>query len=231
MRLPVNAGPSAARNAGARWAETDLIAFLDDDDTYLDGALDRLRAAFERAADDPCAFVFARRRHVDLGGNVVGEDTFQPVDAVGDRAGKHHSLQLVRCASSCAWVFDRAAFLELGGFDEELFVSEDRDLLFRLLQSKMRVVGLDTVCVVYLQGTDALSSVDDPRRKLESDARVLDKHLDWLRGRRELAAIHLNRLASRQRHLGDMDAARKTLKLLCAIDPTNLRAWRRRLTW
>lgn len=230
LSLPEHSGVGAARNAGAAWASTDLVAFLDDDDVYVDGALDTLRALF---GDDgtECALAYGRRRHVDEHGHFIEEDDFGPVDAVGRTASAQERVLIAHSASSCGWVFQRQVFLALDGFDPALYVSEDRDLIYRLMQTESRIVGLPDICIEYLRNASALSSNDNPVPKLASDARLLNKHAEWFRQYPDVAALHLNRVASRQRKLGDRDAALETLKLLCSIQPTNIRAWRRRLTW
>lgn len=233
VRLDAAGGVSAARNAGARHSASELIAFLDDDDCYRTGALEHLRRPFE-AANSDCAFTFGRRRHVDRHGRSLGEDDFKPMNVVAKCAAGRHLLSLAKLTSSCGWMFRREAFLELGGFDPELRVSEDRDLIYRLLKTEARIVGLDRLCIDYLRPSGVpggLSSVDAAAGKLTSEARVVDKHIDWFRQHPTVAAIHLNRTASRQLELGDIAAARSTIKLLLRICPTNLRAWRRRLTW
>jgi len=49
-------GPARARGEGLRRAETELVAFLDDDDLLLPGALERLAAALVEAPTAPFAF-------------------------------------------------------------------------------------------------------------------------------------------------------------------------------
>lgn len=233
IRLDHRSGVSAARNAGAEHSQTALVAFLDDDDRYMEGALEQLRRPFD-AADSDCGFAFGRRRHVDAHGRRVGEDQFEAMDVVANQVAGQQLLCLARLTSSCGWVFRCDRFLKLGGFDPSLQVSEDRDLIYRLLQTGARIVGLDQLCIDYLRpGTmlDGLSSTQSSAIKLASEARVIAKHVDWFRDHPEVASLHLNRTASRQRALGDMPAARDTLKLLCEITPWSLRAWRRRLTW
>ena len=230
VRLPSRSGVSAARNAGVAAAETPLIAFLDDDDTYAPDALEDLRGVFERPGA-PCALVFGRRAHVNLDGDVIAEDLYAPLDVAGSSADARERLTLAKAASSCGWMMPRHAFNEVGGFDEALQVSEDRDLMYRLMQTDTRLVGIDAVCVNYMRNEASLSSTIDPTPKLNSEQRLIAKHESWFRQHPELAAMHLNRVASKQRKLGDLQAARDTLRLLCEIQPSNLRAWRRRISW
>src|SRR4051794_11272015 len=52
VRLPRPAGPAAARNAGLAATTGELVAFLDDDDEWLPGKLERQVAALEAAGPD-----------------------------------------------------------------------------------------------------------------------------------------------------------------------------------
>jgi GT2 family glycosyltransferase len=48
VRLPVNGGPAAARNAGVAASNAPLIAFLDSDDFFMPDSLERRLTAFEK---------------------------------------------------------------------------------------------------------------------------------------------------------------------------------------
>jgi glycosyltransferase involved in cell wall biosynthesis len=119
-------GIAAARNAGARAARTEWLAFLDADDLWLPGKLARQLAAL--AAEPGLDGVFTQIRN-----EFVAPELRRRYRAVeGDVAGFHASTLLVR----------RAALLATGGFDETLRRAEfvdwyararDAGLLFRLL--------------------------------------------------------------------------------------------------
>ena len=61
-----NAGPAAARNVGAQNASGDYLAFLDADDRWLPGMLDRAIAILDSDAD--CAMAYGNLRMVDSEG-------------------------------------------------------------------------------------------------------------------------------------------------------------------
>src|SRR5690606_32732850 len=111
----------SSRNVGARLATGDLLAFLDDDDMWEPDHLESLHAVLldEHAdvavgwtrSDDP-GFVFARIR--------PGLTARQVVSVNPGFVGSN-------------FLITAEAFAAVGGFDPTLRVSNDQDLLVRLL--------------------------------------------------------------------------------------------------
>ncbi|GAA1942690.1 glycosyltransferase family 2 protein [Kitasatospora viridis] len=133
-----NQGPSAARNAGIARATQPWVAFLDADDLWLPGKLDRQLRALER---DPQAVLLA--------GDWVRDEraaTAVPAGPVS-RPGYRDVLLLNRFQTSTvlvrADVLDRA-----GGFDPSLDGAEDWDLWLRCARLGP-VLKLDVPLVVY----------------------------------------------------------------------------------
>ena len=118
-----NAGPSAGRNAGAQVTQADWLLFLDDDDCWAPAYVERVLA------------------HVEASGADAVLTWMSCFDAHGQWPGKHIPSHLHRLdlharnhgvvGSNIA--VRRALFEEIGGFDEKLTASEDKDLLLRLL--------------------------------------------------------------------------------------------------
>jgi mycofactocin system glycosyltransferase len=129
-------GPAAARNAGLRAADTDLVAFVDSDCVPRPGWLDPLR---RHLTDPRLAAVAPRIVPLHTGGR--GWPTrYEQVAAaldMGDRPAAVRPLSGVSYVPSAALLARRAA---LGaGFDEAMPVAEDVDLVWRLLGAGWRV--------------------------------------------------------------------------------------------
>ena len=125
---PAHGGVAAARNVGWRAAEGELLTWLDADDRWPVGRLQRQLAAL---ADAP---------HADV---VYGHVQQFRSDEQGDtllgpaRPARMPGNMLIR----------REAFLRIGGFDEELRVGEFMDWLVRAQRQPLRELMLDCVCL------------------------------------------------------------------------------------
>lgn len=110
-------GPAAARNAGARSAEGELLAFCDADDVVRPGWLSACAGALADA--DLVAGVF----------DVASLNGRRPAGAI-PAATVQMGFLPAGLASNLA--VKRKAFDSVGGFSEELQVGEDFDLCWRL---------------------------------------------------------------------------------------------------
>ncbi len=140
-------GPAAARNEGWRATDTAVVAFLDADVEVTPGWLMPLLAHF---ADPTVAAVAPRVRAPAAGRRTPPRRVAPPVGAPAsprstlDRFERHCSpldmgpapsivgpQRRVRYVPSAALLFRREALEALGGFDENLRVGEDVDLVWR----------------------------------------------------------------------------------------------------
>lgn len=129
LRLGVNRGPGAARNAGLRAANTRYVLFADSDVVLDPGVVDRLLRHF---ADPALAVVAPRVRALDVadrGWLARYEQGASALD-MGPASAVVAPRSAVGWVPSACWL---VAAEQLGeGFDERLRIAEDVDLCWRL---------------------------------------------------------------------------------------------------
>lgn len=170
LAMPANDGPCPARNAGMRAAKHRWVLALDNDAVVAPDAIERLAAA---AASDPRIAiaqprsVFASeptRVHYDGGsfhyaGLIALRNFYSPVERAEGRG-----VVDVDCAVAVALLVDRDRLLELGGYDETMFILfEDLDLSYRLRACGSRIVSVEDCVVLHKGGTPGISFRDGPR--------------------------------------------------------------------
>lgn len=135
IRLPVNSGPAAARNAGLAEVTTPLVAFLDTDVDIDDHWLDALLPHF---GDPLVALVAPRVRSTGIA-TVIGEyETGRSPLDLGDQAARIAAGTRVSYVPAAAVVVRTDMLRAIGGFDESLRVGEDVDMVWRLLDAGYR---------------------------------------------------------------------------------------------
>jgi len=137
LRNSRSKGPSAARNAGLRACETELVAFLDSDVVPRRGWLEALLGHF---CDPAVALVAPRIVALNPSDSAVAryEAVRSSLD-LGLREAPVVPLGTVSYVPSAAIICRRRALIEIGGFDESLVCGEDVDLCWRLSEAGARL--------------------------------------------------------------------------------------------
>jgi len=125
-----NAGVSAARNLGVRESTSQLIAFLDADDTLEPSTLEKQVARLDR--DEEIGLVHCAMREFD---DETGATIRLHMEGGEDRVANNLLLwegPLIVAAG--AIIVSRQAFDRVGGFDTRMKVGEDWDFCYRVAQ-------------------------------------------------------------------------------------------------
>jgi glycosyltransferase involved in cell wall biosynthesis len=125
VRQP-NAGLAAARNAGIRESEGELLVFLDADDRLLPRALESGIAHLREHPE--AAFAFGRYRRMDLQGARLENDEQPRPDADPYAVFLRYNYAGIPATG----IYRRSALEDAGNFDETLPGAEDYDLGLRL---------------------------------------------------------------------------------------------------
>jgi glycosyltransferase involved in cell wall biosynthesis len=162
-------GQSDALGKGFRLATGELVAWLNSDDTYLPGALQKVRDVFaHHPAHD---VVYGRSHYIDVRGARLGDYPTEPFDR------RRLAVTNFICQPS---TFFRRATLERAGYpDGRLHFAMDYDLWIRMARDA-RFFYLDEPLSRYRLHDDSKTvsekhALDNAREVLE----VVRKHFDW----------------------------------------------------
>ena len=140
IRTGIHIGASAARNVGIQAARTELIAFLDDDDEWDSTYLEEMH----KVMGDGQTTVTVGSLYRKVNGDVSlfkcpSEPELTPRQLVHSNPGFGGSNICVALAAA----------RQVGGFNQSLSVSEDRDFAIRLLTHGWQITSVPQAKVYY----------------------------------------------------------------------------------
>jgi glycosyltransferase involved in cell wall biosynthesis/SAM-dependent methyltransferase len=138
-----NGGQSSARNLGVRHSNSELIAFLDQDDIWYDNHLQELAKPFQKRSVRALGWVYSNLDEINEGGSLVCRDFLDTVPAKHPKSDIDHCIGHDMFVLPSAALISREAFEAVKGFDERLCGYEDDDLFLRILCKGYDNVYLD----------------------------------------------------------------------------------------
>lgn len=170
--LPFRSGANVARNTGVELASGDVIAFLDDDDIWLNDFLASHHQEYLRAESIGAIICGHRIMESD---NVVNINEQYEVTADELRHGNRFS--------GMSGFSARTSVLREHAFDPQLKNGQDWDLFVRLVQHQIRFVNIQKALFLYREGTPGGITAKVKKMKVEDVTPRLQsaiKHRDWL---------------------------------------------------
>jgi len=208
VRHSQNSGQAAARNTGARLAQTPFLAFLDQDDLWEPTFLEETLALLEPATE--AALVHCDGYQVNERNDILEYDA-----AMKQQRSITQWLRGGHDAATSGSLFRKTCFDAVGGYDAALSIWEDIDLIIRLYAHN--------------------ASRDIPSlRALDGRRRFLDKHAascrpgtpegdalsyDW--------AVYYADLGKHHLRAHKPAAARQAFQSALRHEPLNLKTWLR----
>lgn len=165
-----NGGLAAARNTAIQHATAEFLALLDADDIWLPN---RLEAAVRRFQGHPeIGIVYGFVTRIDQDGRLL--DTFATRNAHAEGHVARYIYQRTLDLPCPTITFRRVCVEQVGGFDESMRATEDRDLWLRIAQ-KFEVALVPEIVAYYRVSAQAMTTDSD--RMLQAQRKFLDKHV------------------------------------------------------
>jgi glycosyltransferase involved in cell wall biosynthesis len=203
-------GAPAARNHGVRVATGALVAFLDDDDSWLPGKLSLQVQALQDAGEG-VGFCF--------GSVIKAFDTHEEATVAAQGVADYADLALRRFNGfmTSTLLVRKSVFEEIGGFDESFPSHQEAELMIRLSRACLGVGIREPLARMSISESRPHIGGDITRR-IAGREMLLDKHKIIYQQQPRILALHQYRLAFMYRDAGDRKKALVAFRRAWSLD-------------
>jgi glycosyltransferase involved in cell wall biosynthesis len=154
-------GPADAIAKGFAKATGSILGWLNSDDVYEPGSLEKVAAAF--AADKQADVIYGNTYWIDSDSRILAEKRQTPFSKIGFQYGGADLQQP-------ATFWKRSIFDRSGGLDAQFRAAFDMDLFFRFIQHGARFRHIDAFLASFRVHSDQISDVlvDTARKEVQS---------------------------------------------------------------
>ena len=210
-------GAAAAYNTGIKMSHGEFICFLDDDDEYLPGILEKTNQIFKDTGNS-LGFIWTgviRVKDSEEGEMVLLKKTWPKIFET-----KEEGLTVATGIGNGFGVCVRKNCIdEIGLFDESLIVSSDTDFMIRLAEKYEFQTIPEILVKIHHHGPSQLTNEKNTLLRWQSYTIIMERHAHFLSKHWKLIHSHSKAYASHSYFLKKRKAGRKILLNLIKTYP------------
>lgn len=219
-----NAGAQRARNTGIAKASGEYIAFLDDDDVWLENKIEEQLKVFKhsKVANVGLVYCWYNVLTEQANGDLHTEERRLPVYPA-DLVLKE-LLRTNYIASTSFPLIKKDCFKVVGTFDERLEASQDYDMWVRIAQT----YGVDCAQIPLVQYYKHVGEriTSNPEKKARAERLFLQKYYNEIKHDKVALADKNKKIGLYLMRTGKGKLARKHFIVSMTCEPTNIRLYK-----
>lgn len=222
-------GVSAARNKGVEKSSGNLILFVDDDDEIAADMLEKMYGFMSDKQQTDVSFSWTGVTKLFEKNDSV---TVEKKEFLVTEQDLENMSFIVKIGTGCGLCIRKKDFLEVGGFDKTYKLSEDRDLLIKLISAGKQYRPLNEFLYRrYYHAGERLSQSLHSLEEADHDYKLYYEHLNFIM---RYPVLRLRLLDLRARHYfdgGELEKAIEIAQHAWQIQPWRIRSLRRLISY